>query len=399
MNIGLFIDAFYPMVDGVINVVDNYAKELSRYADVTVFCPLEKGVKITDKPYKIVQCFSFSVPNFDYSIPLPFLDVKFKRLLKKYKLDIVHVHSPFNLCRKGKRYAKKHKIPLVATIHSQYKKDFEKVLKLKLSTKLATFSIISFFNSCDECWTVNKGMLSLYKNQFNLKPNCVVVPNATDHTPIQNVEEALKEINDLYNLEENTLTFLYVGRITFQKNIPLILEALAILKDKGVDFKMLFVGSGSDEEKLTEYVAKLNLTSNAISCGKITDKTLLQKLYARAKLLLFPSLYDANSLVQIESACQKTPTLFVEGATTACEIIKDKNGFLASPNKTSYADEILRIISSDALYENVCQGCYKDLYLTWKQSVKSVFKEYQRLIEEKNNAKTSSKRYSRLKKA
>ena len=39
INIGLFIDTFYPMIDGVIMVVDNYAKRLSKYANVYVFAP------------------------------------------------------------------------------------------------------------------------------------------------------------------------------------------------------------------------------------------------------------------------------------------------------------------------------------------------------------------------
>ena len=39
LKIGLFIDTFFPMVDGVVMVVDNYARRLKKYADVTVFAP------------------------------------------------------------------------------------------------------------------------------------------------------------------------------------------------------------------------------------------------------------------------------------------------------------------------------------------------------------------------
>ena len=48
ITIGLFIDTFYPMVDGVITVVDNYAKRLMKYADVYVFAP---NVKIKGKKF------------------------------------------------------------------------------------------------------------------------------------------------------------------------------------------------------------------------------------------------------------------------------------------------------------------------------------------------------------
>ena len=97
MRIGLFIDTFYPMVDGVINVVDNYARELLNYGEVTVFCPLVNDTPIKNKPYKIIQCKSVSVKGYDYAIPLPSLDPKFQKELEKCKLDVIHIHSPFML--------------------------------------------------------------------------------------------------------------------------------------------------------------------------------------------------------------------------------------------------------------------------------------------------------------
>ena len=33
MKVGLFIDTWYPMVDGVIKVVDNYARRLVQYCE------------------------------------------------------------------------------------------------------------------------------------------------------------------------------------------------------------------------------------------------------------------------------------------------------------------------------------------------------------------------------
>ena len=64
---------------------------------------------------------------------------------------------------------------------------------------------------------------------------------------------------------------------------------------------MLFAGRGQDEEKLAALVQELGLAEEVVMCG-LTDKPMLEKLYSRASLFLFPSLYDANSLVQIEAA-------------------------------------------------------------------------------------------------
>ena len=43
-KVGLFIDTWYPMVDGVIKVVDNYARRLMQYCDVVVFCPATRAI-------------------------------------------------------------------------------------------------------------------------------------------------------------------------------------------------------------------------------------------------------------------------------------------------------------------------------------------------------------------
>ena len=44
LKIGLFIDTFFPMIDGVIMVVDNYARRLAKFNDVTVFAPAIPGI-------------------------------------------------------------------------------------------------------------------------------------------------------------------------------------------------------------------------------------------------------------------------------------------------------------------------------------------------------------------
>ena len=79
-KVGLFIDTWYPMVDGVIKVVDNYARRLMQYCDVVVFCPATRGYsKAEDNklPYKVVRCSSLPLINNDYDIPMSALDPNF----------------------------------------------------------------------------------------------------------------------------------------------------------------------------------------------------------------------------------------------------------------------------------------------------------------------------------
>ena len=53
---------------------------------------------------------------------------------------------------------------------------------------------------------------------------------------------------------------------------------------------MLFVGAGQDENLLRQKIDELALNDCITLCGKISDRELMKKIYARADLFLFPSL-------------------------------------------------------------------------------------------------------------
>ena len=381
-KVGLFIDTWYPMVDGVIKVVDNYARRLVKYCDVVVFCPETRGYSKADDeamPYKVVRCHSIPIIGNDYDIPAAALDPKFEAQLLLSGIDFVHIHSPFSVGLAGVLFAKIHRIPVVATLHSQYRQDFEKqplVGKLKPAVDLALSGIMRVFNRCDECWAVNGGIRDLYVNEYGLKAPCKVRLNATDHQPVADPAAAAREVNETYGIPADATVFLFVGRINFIKNIDFTVRALAKAKAMGLkNFRMLFAGKGQDEDKLAALVNELGLTEEVVMCG-LTDRPMLEKLYSRAKLFLFPSLYDANSLVQIEAACQGTPTVFLEGARTAATVTNGVNAYVSTPGEENFARLLLDIMAHPDDYARISAAARKDLYLNWDDVVREVYADY-----------------------
>ena len=380
MKVGLFIDTWYPMVDGVIKVVDNYARRLVQYCDVVVFCPETRGFNREDDarmPYKVVRCSSLPLIKSDYDIPTPILDPKFEAQLLMSGIDLVHIHSPFSVSLAGVLYAKIHKLPVIATLHSQYRQDFEKPLKFKPAVNAAMDAIMRVFNACDECWAVNGGIRDLYIQEYGLTAPCKVRLNATDHLPVLDPAEAARTVNETYGIPADATVFLFVGRINFIKNIDFTVRALAKAKAMGLkNFRMLFAGRGQDEDKLAALVKEQGLTEEVVMCGLVSGREMLENLYSRAKLFLFPSLYDANSLVQIEAACQGTPTVFLEGARTAATVTPGVNGYVCPPEEDAYARMILDILDHPDLYEKVSDAARRDLYLNWDDVVRDVFADY-----------------------
>ena len=385
MKVGLFIDTWYPMVDGVIKVVDNYARRLTKYCDVVVFCPETRGCdKGEDKllPYKVVRCTSLPLLHYDYDIPTPVLDPLFEMQLIKSGIDLVHIHDPFAVCLAGVLYAKLHKLPAIATLHSQYKQDLEKPLKFKPALKVAMDGLMRVFNACDECWAVNAGIQELYEEEYGLTAPCKVRLNATAHQPVADPAAAARIVNETYGIPADATVFLFVGRINFIKNIDFTVRALARAKELGLkNFRMLFVGKGQDEEKLASLVKAQGLSEEVVMCGQVSSAEMLQNLYSRAKLFLFPSLYDANSLVQIEAACQGTPTVFLEGARTAATVTPGVNGYVSAPDEEQYARMIQEILADEAGYAAISAAARRDLYLNWDDVVRDVYADYRTFLD------------------
>ena len=379
-KVGLFIDTWYPMVDGVIKVVDNYARRLTQYCEVVVFCPETRGARKKEDaalPYKVVRCKSLPLIHYDYDVPTPALDPLFEAKLIHSGIDMAHIHSPFSVGLAGVLYAKLHRLPVVATLHSQYKQDFEKPLKFKPALDIAMDRIMRVFNACDECWAVNEGIKDLYVQEYGLTAPCKVRLNATDHQPVSDVAQAARVVNETYGIPADATVFLFVGRINFIKNIDFTIRSLARAKELGLrNFRMLFVGQGQDEDRLSALVHELGLEKEVVMCGLVSGREMLEKIYSRAKLFLFPSLYDANSLVQIEAACQCTPTLFLEGARTAATATPGVNAYVSAPGEDHYARKILEILADEEGYRRVSAAARKDLYLNWDDVVREVYADY-----------------------
>ena len=319
----------------------------------------------------------------NYRTALPNLDRKFYKEIKKRDFDIIHVHSPFTIGRYAIKLGKKLNVPVVATLHTQYKEDFKRVLhNFKPLVNFMVKYILKVYNKADSVWTVNDASCEILRS-YGYKGKIEVVRNGTDFTYPENASELIDRVNKLHNLEGQKNVFVFVGRVAFYKNLVLMLNALKILKEKGEDFKMLIIGDGFDRKEYEKMVEDAGLKDNYIFTGSVKDRALLQGYYLRSDLFLFPSTFDTSSLVPIEAAAHKLPTLLIEGCCTAENIVDNENGFLAKETAESYADRIIDIINNPELKEKVGETAHKTVYRTWNDVTDEVLEKYKKLIEEK----------------
>lgn len=381
LKIGIFMDDFYPSVNGVIKVMDNYARRLSKVADVVIVVPYVDKHYSDNFPYKVIRIKSHKLHVLDYHLGRFILGHKVEEELLNENFDIIHIHSPFMLGYHGVRIAKKLNIPCVATMHTQFYLEFKRYSKSDFISKRLTNMIMRVFNKCYKCYAVNDNVADLYVKYGALeRPG--VLPNGTELKLLG--DGVCKEINKRYGFTKDEKVLLFLGRVNILKNILFIVDVAKVLKEKGFKFKLMFVGPLEDGDKLLKKINEYKLNDDIIITGKVMDRDLIAKIYKRANLFVFPSLYDASSLVQIEASSQKTPTIFIEGATTACSVVNNQNGFLAPNDVNLFADRIIEIFNDNELYKKVSEGAYKELYRDWDSLTKDLYKEYKKIIKEFN---------------
>ena len=220
LKIGIFLDNYYPSVDGVVLVVDNLASELAKYNDVTVVIPYTSTTQEDfEKPYKIIRIGSIPIPFTEYRLGKYSNSLsKEYRTLVKENFDIIHIHSPFTIGSLGLKVAKKLNIPCIATMHTRFDFEIRKVVNNDLIVNQVIKQIIKVYNKCDKCIAINNAMIKVFAD-YGYKYTPTIIYNGTDLKPLKNPEENIAKINHKFNLAEDDIVFLFVGRITSIKNI------------------------------------------------------------------------------------------------------------------------------------------------------------------------------------
>lgn len=384
MIYGQFNDSFTPMVDGVVNVVKNYATCLNKDGNRAIVVTPEMPHYYDIEDYPVERYFSIPLKSREpYRIGLDVVDASFHRRLRCIPFDLVHAHCPFSSGILAQQVAKTRGIPVVGTFHTKYYDDFKESMKVDLMARIGSRVVAEFYRRCDEVWAVSADAAATLR-EYGYKGSIEVVANGTDFTATPASPEAQTKMLQLTGLQSDELVLLFVGRMVWQKNLEMMMAALALAR-KQLPFKMVFAGDGNALEPLKQKAEALGLSSSMLFLGMVPDRTVLKALFERADLLLFPSVYDTSGLVVKEAAASGTPSLVISGAAPAEGINDGWNGYLASNNAASYAEAIVKAASNRHHLAASGKQASSSLYRNWESIVAEVKDRYDGLIRIRKN--------------
>lgn len=115
-------------------------------------------------------------------------------------------------------------------------------------------------------------------------------------------------INDHANHSKNSQPFvLMVANLTPNKNCAVVVQAMALLRQKGLDIS--FVHAGKDHVGLLEQsVAEFGAQSFVTSRGKVCDEELVE-LYQSCLAVVVPSLYEGFGMPAVEAQAMGAPLI------------------------------------------------------------------------------------------
>lgn len=380
-NIGLFNDCFPPVMDGVSVCVQNYAYWMQKkVGGVKVVTPNVPGADYSQYEYKVDDYMSVPVPfRKPYVTGIAQLDPSFLADVMKTRFKIIHAHCPFGAGFAAHRVSQFQNIPFVATFHSKYRDDFSRVVKSKAIVDTIIKEIIAFYSKADEVWVPQESVREVIR-EYGFKGNVEVVDNGCDLVrdyPEKYFVDARRKLD----IAPEEFVMLFVGQHIWQKNVRLIIDALAEIQT--VPFRMYFIGNGYAASEMRHLVSEKGLDGKVTFAGSINSREDLANYYAASDLFLFPSLYDNAPLVVREAAALHTPAVMVDGATASTIIDDGNNGFLVENDIDSFSQKLKELIADPVRVRRAGVQASQTIVRSWEDVVDEVIDRYNALIRRK----------------
>ena len=325
MRIGLFSDTYLPDVNGVVTSVDTLRLALEKLGnDVYVICPSNKVKQVTwdNRILRIPgitvrQIYGYTIASANHR--------KAEKMLMELNLEMIHVHTEFGIGQFGRKFARRHRIPVVATYHTFYEDytHYVNPLNIRALEKLGRLSIrILSEKWCDG---VNGLIVPTLKTKkalegYGVYNKMFVVPTGLD------LEQFQRENDSEPLFREESFVLVFVGRIAEEKSVDFLIDAMELLKRKNRNVSLAVIGDGPDLEKIKKLAEKAELDDSIKFAGKI-EHSEVARYYSMADRFVSASLTETQGLTFIEAMAAGLPVLARDKVALNNVLIDGYNGY------------------------------------------------------------------------
>ena len=375
LSVCLLNDSFPPQIDGVANAVLNYARIIqSGPGSAVVGVPDYPGT-VDSYPFPVVRYPSFDTTRLvGYRAGYPF-SPRAMDALAAFHPDIIHSHCPVMSTVMARALRERLDIPVVFTYHTTCDIDIRRALYGHLLQQTAIRLLVDNISACDEVWVVSRGAGENLRS-LGYQGDYIVMENGVDFPRGPADPERCEALRRELSLPPDVPVYLFVGRMMWYKGIRIVLEALAALRRRGRDFRMLLVGDGMERREMEQLTRELRLDDICLFTGAVRDREKLRAYFSLSDLFLFPSTFDTNGIVVREAAACGTASVLVRNSCAAEGVTDGGNALLIEENAEALAALLERVGEDRAALRRLGGQALEQLYLSWSESVSRAYQRY-----------------------
>lgn len=371
MKIAFFTDTFLPQINGV-------TKTLARLIDYLDEKGIEHLVLAPDHQeddffgYNVERFLSFKFflyPECRLSIPNFF---RINKKLRDFNPDLIHIVTEFNMGLTGLQYAKLNDIPVVSSYHTNFS-TYLKYYNLEFLDNLSWNYMKWFHNQCET----------------NFCPSHET-KKMLEHKGIDNVEIWTRGIDceqfspDYRNADfrrvhsiDNKIVLLYVGRVSMEKDLDILLNSFCDISKKYKDnVALVITGEGPMLENFRN-----DCPGNVIFTGyKHGDE--LSEIYASSDIFVFPSTTETFGNVVLEAMASGLPVIGAASGGVKDNLINGYNGSSCEPRDTdAFTKATIKLIDNKLLRVAMGYNARQHaLQKSWGKVFDKLISDYERCL-------------------
>jgi glycosyltransferase involved in cell wall biosynthesis len=329
-------DTFAPDINGAARFAERLAAGLvQRGHDVHVVAPNQRYRRtapatevIEGEPMTLHRLPSVRWAPHDWlRFVWPWRSKHYARtVLDRVKPDVVHIQSHIVIGRGLSRIAHQRGIPIIATNHVMA----ENILDHTTMPKFIDDIVLKL------AWADAKRTFDLTR---------------AITTPTRRAADFLERTVEV---KEHRMVF--VGRLTAEKQVEVILEAMTKL-DPALDVQFDIVGGGDQRKNLERLTGELGLADRVTFHGRTTDEE-LRALLTRASLFVIASIAELQSIATMEAMASGLPIVAADAVALPHLVHDGENGYLFEPgNADELAARLTDVFTAEpAEYERMQQA-------------------------------------------
>ncbi|HNP15022.1 MAG: glycosyltransferase [Cryobacterium sp.] len=323
-------DTFPPDVNGAANFTSRLAAGLvGRGHEVFVEAPAadrHHGVFVEEhdgEKFTVYRVYSWRWYPHDWlRFVLPWRSqAHAARILDEVKPDVVHIQSHILVGRGLARQAKIRGIRVVATNHFMPENLIQHTLLPKFLRKKA---IRIAWNDAAKTYHLVESITT------PTRKGAEFLEAATDLTGVHAISCGINASEYTPNLEKKTENrILFVGRVTGEKHIDVLIRAVAKLDPK-LDAKLEIVGGGDLMNQLKRLASDVGIADRTTFTGYVSDEA-LRAAYTNATVFAIPSTAELQSIATMEAMASALPVVAANAMALPHLVHPGENGYLFEP--------------------------------------------------------------------